>query len=248
LSIGVAGDRRDINRTESVVAKTADGRTYGRARWMPGHGLEVTLKGGFSHREATGMDLSRVLTGQDPLISIYNLSNRDRDFGEVDATLAGKSLGLSVQMSAANDRYGRSTLGLLTGRERRAAGTLTWTPSETLSAYLDGGYQQRNSTQAGRYDSDAPLWSAAIRDRYTHLGVGGHWAVGKWDYTADYTHAQTEGDTAVGSLGGLSPFPVSRPSLIVIVSRSATQSRMPSLSSTGGPIKTLLRLIGPMMG
>jgi MtrB/PioB family decaheme-associated outer membrane protein len=210
LSIGIAGDRRDINRTESVVAKTEDGRTYGRARWTPGHGIDVTLKGGFAHRDAIGVDLSRVLVGQDPLVSIYNLSNRDRDFGELSATLAGKTFGLTVQASAANDRYGRSTLGLLSGRERRAAGTFTWTPSDTLSAYVDGGYQNRTSLQAGRYDTHALLWMADIRDRYTHVGAGGHWTLGKWDYTADYTHAKANGDTSVGASGGLVPFPTNQ--------------------------------------
>jgi len=207
LSLGIAGDRREVKRTDSVVAKTADGRTYGRARWLPGYGLELTVKGGAAHREASGIDLSRVLLGQDPLLSIYNLSNRDRDFGEVDATLAGKTLAFSAQMSAANDRYGRSMLGLLSGRERRAAGTLTWTPSETLSGYLDGGYQTRTSTQAGRYDTHAPTWAADLRDRNTHWGLGGRWIVRQWDYALDYTHAQANGDTAVGPFGGLAAFP-----------------------------------------
>jgi len=207
LSLGIAGERRDVNRTDSVVANTADGRSYGRARWSPGHGIELTVKGGFAHREASGVDVSKVLTGQDPRVSIYNVANRDRDFGELNATWSGQRFTLSAQASSANDRYGRSVLGLLEGRERRAAGTLTWTPSETLSTYVDGGYQRRTSTQASAYSTASPLWFADISDRYTHAGAGGRWVLGPWDYSLDYTHARAYGNTAVGAFGGLAAFP-----------------------------------------
>jgi predicted porin len=51
---------------------------------------------------------------------------------------------------------------------------------------------------------------ADIRDRYTHVGAGGHWTLGKWDYNADYTHAKANGDTAVGPSGWLAPFPTNQ--------------------------------------
>jgi MtrB/PioB family decaheme-associated outer membrane protein len=208
LTVGIAGDRLNVDRTNQVTKTTADGRTYGRVKLTPVQGLSITLKGGAAHREAKGIDPSLLPPSENPLIGIYNLSNRDRDFFDLDATWsASETVSLGVQGLFANDDYRRSTLGLRSGRERRTGATLGWTPSESLSLYADGGYQTRQALQAGQYSAGSALWQAAIKDRYWTAGAGGRYTHNRWELSADYAHATSAGDTGVGAVGMLAAFP-----------------------------------------
>ena len=208
VTVGVAGDRLNIDRTNQVAKHTEDGRTYGRVKLTPFPTLSVTLKGGAAHREASGIDLSLLPPNENPLLSIFNLSNRERDFGELEATWAATgTVSLGVQGLMANDEYRGSTLGLLWGRERRIGATLGWTPEDTLSFYADGGYQTRETFQAGQYSAGAALWQAEIKDTFWNAGFGGRYTKGRWEFTADYAHAISAGDTGVGNIGALGAFP-----------------------------------------
>jgi MtrB/PioB family decaheme-associated outer membrane protein len=208
LTVGVAGDRLDVDRTNQVAKTTADGRTYGRVKLTPLAGLSILLKGGVAHREASGIDLSLLPANENPLIAMFNLSNRDRDFGEIEATWTpAETVSIGLQGLMANDDYRRSTLGLLSGRERRLGATLGWTPKESLSFYADGGYQTRETLQAGQYSAGAALWQAAIEDRYWNGGIGGRYTVRQWELSVDYAHATSAGDTGVGNVGLPSAYP-----------------------------------------
>jgi MtrB/PioB family decaheme-associated outer membrane protein len=208
LTAGIGADRIEVNRTEQVARHTEDGRTYGKLRLTPLSSLAVTLKGGSAHREARGIDLSLLPANENPLLAIFNLSNRDRDFFEVAANWsATATLSLGLQGQWANDDYRRSTLGLKSGRERRGSLTLGWTPAESLSFYADGGYQTRRTLQAGEYSTGSALWDAAIKDRYWNAAAGGRYTHNKWDLSADFAHAASAGDTGVGAPGLLAAFP-----------------------------------------
>lgn len=208
LTVGLAGDRLNVDRTNQVAKTTEDGRTYGLVKLTPLAGLSITLKGGAAHRTASGIDLSLLPANENPLLAIFNLSNRDRAFGELEATwAASETVSLALQGLTANDDYHRSTLGLLSGRERRLGANLGWTPKESMSFYADGGYQTRESLQAGEYSVAGPLWQAEIKDRYWNAGVGGRYTVKRWELSADYTHASSAGDTGVGGVGALSSYP-----------------------------------------
>ena len=140
-TLGIGGDRVEIDRTQQVVKHTEDGNTYGKLRWAPGGGFSATLKGGAGHRQARGIDLTYLPVGQNPLVSMFDLSNRDREFGNLDLVWSpNEKLSVALQGTVNHDRYGRSVLGLLEGHERRAAANITWTPAENLSFYVDAGY------------------------------------------------------------------------------------------------------------
>ncbi len=208
LTAGIGADRLEVDRTEQVARHTEDGRSYGRVRLTPLTSLVVTLKGGAAHREARGIDLSLLPANENPLLAIFNLSNRDRDFFELAATWsASATLSLGLQGQWANDDYRRSTLGLKSGRERRGSATLGWTPSDSLSFYADGGYQTRRTRQAGEYSAGAAFWEAAIKDRYWNAAAGGRYTHNHWELSADYAHAVSTGDTGVGIVGLLAAFP-----------------------------------------
>lgn len=207
-TIGIAADRVEIDRTQQLVAHTEDGRTYGRVKWTPGGGFAVTLKGGAAHRDARGVNLSYLPVGQNPLLSMFNLSNRDREFGDIDVVWSpGEKLSITLQASANNDHYGRSVLGLLDGKERRGAANISWTPNEKVSFYVDAGYQTRNTLQAGAYSPSSATWQAEIRDRFRNLGAGLKYTNEKWNYAIDVAHATSVGETSSGLVNGLAQFP-----------------------------------------
>ena len=210
LTVGIGGDRIEINRTQQIVRHTEDGRTYGKFRWTPRSGFSLTLKAGGAHREARGINLSYLPVGQNPLVSMLNLANRDRRFVDLDAIWAATDkLSIALQGSKTNDSYGRSTLGLRSGEERRAGATLSWTPTEQLSFYLDGGYQARGTVQEGGYSTSSAVWGATIKDKFRNMGLGFKYAIERWDYALDLAHSTSIGETSVGALG----FPAAYPDL-----------------------------------
>ena len=207
-SIGVGGDRVEINRTQQLVRHTEDGRTYGKVKWAPGAGFALTLKGGAAHRDARGIDLTYLPVGQNPLVSMFNLSNRDREFGDLDMVWSpNEKLSITLQGSLNNDKYGRSVMGLLEGREQRGAGSITWSPNEKLSLYIDGGYQSRETLQAGAYSTASASWEAKINDKFRNIGGGLKYSAERWEYAIDVAHATSVGETSSGLVGGLAPFP-----------------------------------------
>ena len=208
LSVGIGGDRLNTDRTMQVAKRTEDGRSWVRLRLAPLESLSITLKGGAAHRDASGIDLSLLPPNENPLMSIFYLSNRDRDFFEADAAWTPtETVSVGLKSFLANDDYRRSTLGLLSGHERRIDGTLGWTPSDHLSFYADGGYQKRDTLQDGAFSAAAAIWQALIRDQYSNLGVGGRYAVKRWDFAVDYSHALSTGNSTVGTIGTLGSFP-----------------------------------------
>lgn len=208
LTVGIAADRLEVNRTNQVAAHTEDGRTYAKVKVAPLEGLAVTLKGGSAHRQARGIDLSLLPPNENPLLAIFNLANRDRDFFELDSSWTPvETVSVGLQGLFANDEYRRSVLGLLSGRERRLGATLGWTPAESLSFYADGGYQTRTTLQAGEFSSASALWEAAIKDRYWTGAAGGRYTIKKWELSADFAHAISAGDSAVGVVGLLGAYP-----------------------------------------
>jgi MtrB/PioB family decaheme-associated outer membrane protein len=208
LTVGIGGDRLEVNRTNQVAAHTEDGRTYAKVKVTPLEGLSVTLKGGAAHRQARGIDLAFLPPNENPLLAIFNLSNRDRDFVELDSAWSPtETVSVGVQGLMANDKYGKSVLGLLSGRERRLGATLAWTPQESLSFYADGGYQTRSTVQAGEFNSASALWQAQIDDRYWTGAAGGRWTHLRWEVSADFAHAMSAGDSAVGAVGLLGAYP-----------------------------------------
>jgi MtrB/PioB family decaheme-associated outer membrane protein len=208
VTVGVAGDRVEIEREQQLVRHTEDGRTYGRLKWTPGYGVTIVAKGGAGHKQARGVDLTYLPFGQDPRVAMYNLANRDRDFGDLDANWAiSDKLTFGVQGSVTNDRYGRSVLGLLNGRERRGAATLTFVPTEQWSFYVDGGWQTRETKQAGAFSATSATWDAAIMDRFTNIGAGTKYTGEKCSLGIDLAQAKSIGETSVGLIGALAGYP-----------------------------------------
>jgi MtrB/PioB family decaheme-associated outer membrane protein len=213
LRLGVGGKYLYTNYGPAApVPHTHDRQGWGRATAGPFKGFTITLKGGTAARTTAGFNAAALPPAENPLIRPFNYAARDQVFYALTGSWAATStLTWSVEGSFANDDYRLSPLGLQSMHKRSVASTLAWTPRETLSAYINGGYQRLSTLQNGNSGSDSPNWVVSRTDRFWNVGAGGEWAIAeRWKLALDYLHAPSSGDTET-QLGSLSqPFPQNR--------------------------------------
>jgi MtrB/PioB family decaheme-associated outer membrane protein len=210
LKIGVGGKLDEIHYGPGqVVSWTQNAESWGRGTITPIAQLSFTLKIGNGLRKASSFDAAALPPEENPLIREYDYAPRDRVF----STLTGAwsvtpTLTWSVEGSIAKDDYRSSPLGLQAVHEQRGSSTLAWTPKETLSAYIDGGYEGLLNLQNGSTGTGSPPWLASSTERFWNLGIGGRWIPQeRWTVSLDYLLAPTY-DSIDTTSGGLSqPFP-----------------------------------------
>jgi MtrB/PioB family decaheme-associated outer membrane protein len=205
LKIGVGGKLDDIHYGPGqVVTWTQNAQSWGRATITPIAPLSFTLKIGNGLRKASSFNAAALPPEENPLIREYDYAPRDRVFSTLTgAWTVTSTLTWSVEGSLAKDDYRSSPLGLQSTHEQRASSTLTWTPRDTLSAYIDGGYERLFNLQNGYTGLDTAPWLAANTERFWNLGLGGRWVPqARWILTLDYLLAPSydNTDTAAGGL------------------------------------------------
>jgi MtrB/PioB family decaheme-associated outer membrane protein len=205
LKVGVGGKLDDIHYGPGqVVTWTQNAESWGRGTITPIASLSFTLKIGNGLRKASSFDTAALPPGENPLIGQYDYAPRDRVFYTLTgAWSATSTLTWSVEGFLAKDDYRSSLLGLLAVHEQRASTTLTWTPRDTLSAYIDGGYERLSNLQNGYSGLDTTPWLAADTERFWNLSVGGRWIPQeRWTLSLDYLLAPSydNTDTTAGGL------------------------------------------------
>ena len=210
LRLGVGGKYLYTNYGAGApVPDTHDTQSWGRATVGPFKGFTITLKGGSASRTTAGFNAAALPPAENPLIRDFNYAARDQEFGALTSSWAATStLTWSVEGFLANDAYRVSPLGLQDVHERNAASMLLWTPRETLSAYVNGGYQRLYTLQNGYTGTNTPNWAVTQTDKFWNVGAGGEWTIDqRWKLSLDYVHSPSSGDTET-QLGSLSqPFP-----------------------------------------
>ena len=208
--IGVGGQFLDVRYSPGqVFTHTQDVESWVRATISPIEPLDFTLKYGDGLRKASALDAAVLPIGESPLVLDYNYAPRDRVF----STLTGSwtitpTLTWGLEGSLAKDDYRSSPLGLQASHEQRGSTTFTWTPRETLSAYLDFGYQRLYIMQNGATDVATAPWLITDIERYWNLSIGGQWSLSqRWSLTLDYLHAPSYGDTDSALSGLVQAFP-----------------------------------------
>ena len=165
--------------------------------------LSFTLKGGDGLRKASSFDTAALPPEENPLIRAYDYAPRDRVFYTLTgAWTATSTLTWSAEGFIAKDDYRSSPLGLQSVHEVRGSTTLTWTPRDSLSAYIDGGYERLFNLQSG-YTGSTPPWLAADTERFWNIGIGGRWIPQeRWTLSLDYLMAPSydNTDTTAGGL------------------------------------------------
>jgi MtrB/PioB family decaheme-associated outer membrane protein len=205
LKIGVGGKLEDIHYGPGqVVTWTQNAESWGRATFTPIASLSFTLKGGDGLRKASSFDSAALPPEENPLIREYDYAPRDRVFYSLTgAWTATSTVTLSVEGSVAKDDYRLSPLGLQGVHQERGSTTLTWTPGDRLSAYIEGGYERLFNLQSGYTGLDTPPWLAADTERFWNAGVGGRWIPQeRWTLSLDYLMAPSydNTDTTAGGL------------------------------------------------
>ena len=149
MKIGVGGKFDNIHYGPGqVVTWTQDAQSWGVATFTPIETLSFTLKGGNALRKVSSFDTAALPPNENPLIRRYNYAPRDRVFYSLTgAWNVTDKLTWSLEGAVDKDDYRNSPLGLQAVHEQRGSTALTWTPRETLSMFIDGGYQRLSNLQ-----------------------------------------------------------------------------------------------------
>ena len=189
LRIGVGGKLDDVHYGPGqVVTWTQNAESWGRATIAPLASLSFTLKGGDGLRKASSFDSAALPPEENPLVREYDYAPRDRLFYSLTAAWnATSTLTWSAEGFMARDDYRSSPLGLQAVHEERGTTSLTWTPRDTLSAHIDGGYERLFNLQNGFTGLDTAPWLAADSERFWNVAVGGRWIPQeRWVLSLDY--------------------------------------------------------------
>jgi MtrB/PioB family decaheme-associated outer membrane protein len=210
LKIGVGGKLDETHYGPGqVVTWTQNAESWGRATITPVEPLSFTLKYGNALRKTSSFNAAALPPEENLLIRAYNYAPRDRVFGTLTgAWTVSSALTWSIEGSIAKDDYRSSPLGLQGTHEDRGSSTLTWTPRETLSAYIDAGYERLFNLQNGFTGLNTPAWLVSNIDRFWNAGVGGTWTPqARWSFTLDYLIAPSYDNTDNTSGGLQQAFP-----------------------------------------
>ncbi|MDH4255318.1 MAG: MtrB/PioB family decaheme-associated outer membrane protein, partial [Gammaproteobacteria bacterium] len=213
LRLSAGYEYRTIDRDFQEVAEQTEDTGWGRLRWKPSGLVEITARGGASRRDIDRYDEAYAGSlDQNPLMRKYNLAYRYRWFGEltVAASLPETPVGLTFTSLYADDSYTQSLLGLTDGTDLRLAADLGWTVTENSMLYLNVGWEDIESNQAGSEQFATPDWTAAINDQFvtTAVGLRINNIAEKIDLRLDYT--MSDGETEIGlatMANGPSAFP-----------------------------------------
>jgi MtrB/PioB family decaheme-associated outer membrane protein len=210
LKIGVGGTLDDIHYGPGqVVTWTQNAQSWGRAVVTPVQSLSFTLKIGNGLRKTSSFDAAALPPEENPLIWAYDYAPRDRVFSTLTgAWTATSTITWSVEGSIAKDDYRQSPLGLQSVHEWRGSSTLAWTPRETLSAYVEGGYERLFNFQNGYTGVDTSPWLTSDTERFWDLSVGARWVPqARWTLTLDYLMAPSYDNTDTTTGGPQQAFP-----------------------------------------
>ncbi len=213
LYLGLGGEFDEVDRTNQAAKRTTEEGSYAQLRMRPWASIEFSARYGESHIEADENPAYQGVVGENPLLAKFNQSNRDRDYSEARFVWSPWKLAIALEGSYAFDAYRLSSIGLLSGRDYRYAGTVSWAVADDVSVYVAGSYQNIATEQAGEeyYPTSSAPWAVSHEDEFTTAGGGVVWkdAFGKVDLGLDYTWARTEGkiETVAVPASAAGPFP-----------------------------------------
>lgn len=205
LRFGVGGKLDEIHYGPGqVVNWTQNAQSFGRATITPIAPLSFTLKYGNALRKTSSFDAAALPPEENPLIRAYNYAPRDRVFFTfTGAWSITPTITWSIEESLAKDDYRSSPLGLQSTHEQRVSSTFTWSPRDTLSAYIDTGYERLFNLQNGSTGENTAPWLAGDTVRFWNVDVGGRWVPqARWTVTLDYLLAPSydNNETTVGGV------------------------------------------------
>jgi MtrB/PioB family decaheme-associated outer membrane protein len=209
LSAGAEYASKD--RTNQEVDRTAEDTGWGKVSVQVRDNLDVALKAAHSERDATGYHaVPEVVPAENPLMTKYNLADRSRDSGSIQAGYTPHervSIGLNADYS--QDNYTKSVLGLTDSRDISVNADTSVVLSDATSMHVFAGWEEINSEQVGSQAFATSDWFAKNEDTITSFGIGVKHQVikDKLDVGADYALSHSTGEVSVvtGSPGAEFP-------------------------------------------
>jgi MtrB/PioB family decaheme-associated outer membrane protein len=194
--------KTDRTLQESPSDTTESG--WGRVRWRPAGGTELTLKAGAERREPDGYDLTVAQANeQNPLLRKYTLAYRYRSFAQLDArvNLPGQPVSIGGQIFYASDDYTESQLGLRKNDDRRFAADVTWAINDKTSVYVQGGYEDQDLAIRGSETFTTVDWTSQHQDNFQSIDAGVKYADPdkKFDASVSLRYAKGAGHIDVDS-------------------------------------------------
>jgi MtrB/PioB family decaheme-associated outer membrane protein len=207
LAVGVGGEWRQNDRTGTTVEVASEEVLDGwvRVQYRPSGYLGVVLKGGAEERDPDRYDLNAAADfGQNPLLRKYNQAYRYRSYGEMVTNVAIGPLPLTLGMNVhyGDDSYQQSTLGLISGLDRRYGADLNWNVNDGISAYASVGRERIDSRSRGSSIFASPDWTGLVRDDFETYGAGMNAKLSdRFALTFDYTYGAGRSNTEMRGAG-----------------------------------------------
>jgi MtrB/PioB family decaheme-associated outer membrane protein len=209
--LGVGYDMDERERTFQEVDETDEDTLWGSIRVRNVDNLFLEFRIASSQREASNSEVvAEIDPPQNPLMTKYNLADRDRKSISMQATfLPHPDYTIGISLDHALDDYDDSEIGLTDSRDDSINIDFVTILSETtvLNAYI--GRQQISSSQAGSQTFSEPDWFADIDDRFDLFGIGISHALmeGRLNIGADLSRSRSRGEIDIDSAAVAEPFP-----------------------------------------
>lgn len=189
LLVGIGGKFNDNHYGPGqVIDNLQETESWGRGVLTPIPSLNFTLKAGNGLRKTSSFDPGALPVTENSQVFAYEYAPRDRVFGTLTGSwTVSPTLTWSAEGSLAKDDYRATVLGLQAVHEHRGSTMLTWTPRETLSAYLGAGFEHLSRLQSGFFGVGLPPWMVNETERFWNLNVGGRWVPQeRWTVSLSY--------------------------------------------------------------
>jgi MtrB/PioB family decaheme-associated outer membrane protein len=202
--------------TERTLQETPGENTqggWGRVRWRPNSGTELTLKAGAQRRHPNDYDLDVAQAyEQNPLLRKYHIAYRYRDYAQLDGRYnwPGQPISIGGQVFYAADSYTESPMGLDKNDDLRFAADVTWAINDRTSVYLQGGYEEQEMTVLGSETFSNVDWTSRHEDQFQSVNAGVTYVdpEGRFDTSLSLRYAEGTGDIDVMSdFSGAGPYP-----------------------------------------
>lgn len=208
----VGGEREVVRRDFQEVDRTEEDTFWTRLRVFNFGFGEGSVKLARAERDSSEY---RPLTGfgrpQNPLLRKFNLTDRERDFAELDIALTPLArLGIGIGARITDDSYDETVLGLTDGESRGYRADLSIGLPGDGSVYALFDREEIEAEQTGSERFAAPDWFAVSEDETVTAGVGIELRnIGeRVDLGLDYSYSESTGSIDLTTAApAIVPFP-----------------------------------------
>jgi MtrB/PioB family decaheme-associated outer membrane protein len=201
IRFGAGYDYARKDRTNQEVDRTSENTGWAKAMLQLLDNLDVTVKGAHGERDASGYHaVPEVTPPENPLMSKYNLADRSRDSGSIQASYTPQErVSIGVSADFAHDRYAKSLLGLTSSRDISLNADVAVALTDATSLHAFGGREQIHSEQSGSQSYAQADWTARNVDTIDSFGAGvKHQLIkDRLDVGADYVLTRSTGEVRV---------------------------------------------------